>query len=208
MRRMISVVCAEQSDIDSVLLKTESSDIEGYHLDVVDKDIDNDGNFRNELFTNICMNSKKITEFHLLLDDVYSCIRSICLLKPDYIYISSHCKNIDEIYKIVKNADVTLGFYFESGMIIESGELDRLSSYSTHFMILTVEPRSIGGTWLPFAKQNINIVLQKGKNIELELDGGCSKDVINYYNNLGIKAFVFGSKSGFFDEFHVKKGVF
>lgn len=208
MRRMISIVCAEQSDIDAVLLKTESNDIEGYHLDVVEKDIDNNGNFQNELFSNICRNSKKVKELHMLLDDVFQCIHSVCALKPDYIYISSQCRNIDKIFEITHKNGIKLGIYFESGSAIEDDELEKFYQYSMNFMILTVEPQSIGGKWLPYAENNINSILNTKKYIELELDGACSKEVIDYYSGMGVNAFVLGTKSGYFDGFRVRKGKF
>lgn len=208
MRRMISIVCAEQSDIDSVLLKTELSDIEGYHLDIVSKDIDAIGNFKNQLFIDICKNSKKVKELHMLLDDVFHCIHSICALKPDYIYISSQSRNIDKIFEITHKNGIKLGIYFESGSEIEDGELEKFLQYSVNFMILTVEPQSIGGKWLPYAEKNINSILNTEKHIELELDGACSKEVIDYYSGIGVNAFVLGTKSGYFDGFRVRKGKF
>lgn len=208
MRRMVSIVCAEQSDLDAVLTKIELSDIEGYHIDIVDKDIDDNGNVQNDLFIHICKNSKKLKEIHMLMDNVYSCIRSVCALKPDFIYISSCCNNIDEIYEIIRSNGIDLGIYIESDSIIDDSEIDRLLSYSTHFMILTVEPKSMGGTWLPFAENNIKAVLARKQDIEVGMDGACSIEVMNHYSGLGVDAFVLGTKSGFFNGFRVKKGMF
>lgn len=208
MRQMASIVCAVQSDISAALHKIEVSDVNGYHLDIVDTDFDEEGRIKSDLYRNICRNSKKMKEMHLLTEKPRNHIGSICSLLPDLIYVSAECTDKEEIYEITENAGVSLGLYIESHSLLQEAKLEEWLKYTDHFMVLTVTPRSIGSNWLAFAEQNIDTLLRFHASIEIELDGACSPEVIQKYSKMGIEAFVLGTKSRFFDEFRVMAGRF
>lgn len=206
MRRMVSVICAEKTRIKDVIRKIEATDVEGYHIDCIDLDVDSNGNILNEIYKGICFSGKKMKEMHLMVANPEKCISSICKLAPDIVYVQHKVENLDEIMKQLNNHGIEMGVFVESDQMIDLVQMEKLIKHIRKIQILTVQKKKIGGVWLEYAKSNIQQLLELKKRlnaqVEIEIDGACSTEIIKEYSLKGIDAFVLGTKSGFFDEFY------
>ena len=206
MRRMVSGMCGAPSMMEDVINKIEQADVEGYHIDVTDSDIDSNGNICNQLYQRICSTQKKMKEIHLLVSNLEHCLSSVCALSPDIVYIHSKEKDVIPILRRLRASGIEAGVFFESDVPIEAGHVKAFLTETSRLQILTVPQRTIGGAWLEHAVSNIQqlVNLKEDFDFEIEIDGACSQYVITHYQEKGVNAFVLGTKSGFFDEFIVK----
>ena len=206
MRRMVSVMCGTLSRMEDVINKIEQTEVEGYHIDVIDSDVDSSGNICNQLYRQICSAHKKIKEIHLLVSDSEHCVTSVCALSPDIVYVHSKEKRVIPILRRLRASGIEAGVFFESDVPIDVGHVKSLLKETSRLQVLTVPQKTIGSPWLEHAASNIHqlVKLKEDIDFEIEIDGGCSQNVIAHYQAKGVNAFVLGTKSGFFDEFVVK----
>lgn len=206
MRRMVSVMCGPLSMMENVINKIEQTEVEGYHIDVIDSDIDENGNICNERYLHICSTQKKMKEMHLMVSDLEHCLPSVCALSPDLVYIHSKEQKVVPILRRLHASGIEAGVFFESDVPIDIGHVKSLLKETSKLQILTVQQKAIGGAWLEHAASNIHqlVELKEDFDFEIEIDGGCSQHVITHYQAKDVNAFVLGTKSGFFDEFAVK----
>lgn len=206
MRRMVSVMCGTPSMMEDVINKIEQTDVEGYHIDVVDSDIDSSGNICNQLYRRLCSTHRKMKEIHLLVSISEHCISSVCGLSPDIVYVHNKAEDVISILRRLRASGIEAGVFFESDVPIDTGYVRTLLQETSRLQVLTVPQKTIGGAWLEHAVSNIQqlVKLKEDFDFEIEIDGGCSQHVITQYQEKGVNAFVLGTKSGFFDEFDVK----
>lgn len=206
MRRMVSVMCGALPVMEDVLNKIEQTEVEGYHIDVIDSDVDGSGHICNQLYRQICSTHKKMKEIHLLVTDPERCVSSVCALSPDIVYVHSQEKKAIPILRKLRASGIEAGVFFESDVPIDVGYVKLLLKETSRLQILTVPQKTIGGAWLEYAASNIHqlVKLKEDIDFEIEIDGGCSQQVITHYRAEGVNAFVLGTKSGFFDEFIAK----
>lgn len=210
MRRMVSIVCAAQTDLKRAIEKIEATEVEGYHQDLVEKDFDPTGRLINDTYLSICRNSTKLKEFHILFEPDHMCVDALIQLSPDIIYFHDHTKKVYQYLNEVSSCGIDAGICL---ICDQKADFDRMIEYAKYvkrFLILTVNPRSIGGAWLEFVKYNVEQALDVKKQfkIDIEIDGGCSKQVIERFSQMGIDAFVLGTKSGFFDSLLLRGSQF
>lgn len=206
MRRMVSVMCGAPSMMEDVIHKIEQTDVEGYHIDVIDSDVDSSGNISNQLYRRICSTHTKMKEMHLMVSNSEHCVSSVCALSPDIVYVHNNEKNVVLLLRRLRASGIEAGVFFESNAPIDVGHVKVLLKETSRLQVLTVPKKTIGGAWLEHAVSNIQqlLKLKEDFDFEIEIDGACSQHVIAHYQQQGVNAFVLGTKSGFFDEFVAK----
>ncbi|MBU4221623.1 MAG: ribulose-phosphate 3-epimerase [Euryarchaeota archaeon] len=188
-RKMIipAIIARTQKELDEHL-----RNVEGYS-ELVQLDI-MDGTFvpNNSLYFDFDVSGSNISfEAHLMITDPVGWIEKNWWKVDTIIVHFESCQNPEDIIRFVKNKGKKIGFAISPETAVHNvkpylDDIDQL-------LIMTVNPGSYGGKFLPGTLSKISEARKLKPNLDIEVDGGVAPDTIKLINDAGANMFVSGS---------------
>jgi len=190
----------KMDDLKGQILKLEAAGIDRFHLDVMDGVFVPNFALGYEDVKSICRLSSKPTELHLMQSKTSDYIDFWADAGVDIIFVHPEADYHPALtIQKIRRRGVKPGIVINPGMSVDNVfELLRMVNY---VIVMGVNPGFAGQIFFSSLGSKIQrlIELKKEFDFELELDGGCSTDIIKEYSRQGVDSFVLGN-NGFFKE--------
>ena len=184
----LSVSILNSKDKNKTITKLNNSNIDYYHIDVMDGIFVSQKAMPLEEISQIISITNKPLDVHLMVDDPLKYIEY--LGKIDLVtYITFHLEINKEIMRLISQIKA---YNKKVGLSIKPNtNLDLLKPYLPYIdliLIMTVEPGCGGQTFLTSSIDRILIIKQmvKNYNIKLEVDGGMNDNTIKLISDVDI----------------------
>lgn len=184
----LSVSILNSKDKNKTITKLNNSNIDYYHIDVMDGIFVSQKAMPLEEISQIISITNKPLDVHLMVDDPLKYIEY--LGKIDLVtYITFHLEINKEIMRLISQIKT---YNKKVGLSIKPNtNLDLLKPYLPYIdliLIMTVEPGCGGQTFLTSSIDRILIIKQmvKNYNIKLEVDGGINDNTIKLISDVDI----------------------
>lgn len=191
-------MCANYENLKDEIQLLEEAGADRFHLDVMDGYYVPNFAMGLEDIRCICKLSDIPTELHLMIREPSKYIDLFASAGVDAIYIHPEADYhpTTAIQKIIEAGKVP-GIVLNPGTSIES--VIELLQIVDKVMVMGVNPGHAGQIYLPYVDQKLEriIKLKDKYNIEISIDGACSKERIKKWSDKGIDAFVLGTAALF-----------
>ena len=184
----LSVSILNLKDKNKTITKLNNSNIDYYHIDVMDAIFVSQKAMPLEEISQIISITNKPLDVHLMVDDPLKYIEY--LGKIDLVtYITFHLEINKEIMRLISQIKT---YNKKVGLSVKPNtNLDLLKPYLPYIdliLIMTVEPGCGGQTFLTSSIDRILIIKQmvKNYNIKLEVDGGINDNTIKLISDVDI----------------------
>ncbi len=184
----LSVSILNSKDKNKTITKLNNSNIDYYHIDVMDGIFVSQKAMPLEEISQIISITNKPLDVHLMVDDPLKYIEY--LGKIDLVtYITFHLEINKEIMRLISQIKT---YNKKVGLSVKPNtNLDLLKPYLPYIdliLIMTVEPGCGGQTFLTSSIDRILIIKQmvKNYNIKLEVDGGINDNTIKLISDVDI----------------------
>ena len=146
----------------------------------------------------ICKKSNIDVEAHLMIMNPELHIKKFFELGVDIIYFHPDTsKHPAHVIEQIQNYGMKAGIVLNPESSIEMvSQLFKIADYA---MVMCVNPGFSGNKYLPYIEEKIENIskIKDINNIEISIDGGCSKDVITKMSRLGVNRYVLGTTALF-----------
>ena len=194
MKISVSILNSNDRITDTVKLNNTCCDY--LHIDVMDGKFVPEVQFSVDEIKNIISNSNKKIDIHLMVEDPIIYIRE--LLDYDISYITIHYeidKDIDSLINIIKENNIGVGLSIKPNTSLSclNNYLDKIDLV----LIMSVEPGYGGQSFIENSLDKVrelkSIIIDKGLNKKIEIDGGVKDTNINNISEAGVDISVVGS---------------
>jgi len=204
-----SLMCASCDNLRAVAIELEAAGADRLHLDVMDGVyVPNFALGLGDVKT-ICSNSNIETELHLMIVEPSKYINLFAEAGVDIIYFHPEAdKHPTTVIQKILEAGKKPGIVLNPGTSIES--VNELLYIVDKVILMGVNPGHAGQVYLSYIDHKIeNIVKLKEKyNLEIMIDGACSKEKIKKWHRQGVDGFVLGTAALFGHKDSFKNTVF
>lgn len=190
-----SLLAADFSALAKDVARIENS-AELLHLDVMDGVFVPNMSFGQCVVGALRPHSKLIFDVHLMITDPIRYIKDFAKAGADIITIHyESCDNQIETLKAIRELGVKAAVSIKPAT--PAFVLEPLLEYVDMVLVMTVEPGFGGQSFIPETVESIKAVKAmieaSGRDIDIEVDGGITKDTIRAAYDAGANVFVAGS---------------
>ncbi len=190
-----SLLAADFSKLDSEIKRIEGH-ADMLHLDVMDGMFVPNMSFGPCLISSIRKCSDIIFDVHLMITNPMRYVADFAKAGADIITIHyESCDNQIEVLKAIRELGKKASISIKPAT--PAFILEPLLDYVDMVLVMTVEPGFGGQSFIPETMESVKALRQmidaSGKNIEIEVDGGITKDTIAEAYKAGANVFVAGS---------------
>ncbi len=190
-----SLLAADFSALAKDVSRIENS-AEMLHLDIMDGVFVPNISFGQCVVSALRPHSKLIFDVHLMITNPIRYIEDFAKAGADIITIHyESCDNQIETLKAIRELGVKVAISIKPAT--PAFVLEPLLEYVDMILVMTVEPGFGGQSFIPETVNSIKAVKDmietSGRNIDIEVDGGITKDTIRAAYDAGANVFVAGS---------------
>lgn len=190
-----SMLAADFSKLGEELKKIENH-ADMLHLDVMDGVFVPNMSFGQCVISSIRKCSNLIFDVHLMITNPMRYIADFAKAGADIITIHyESCDNQIEVLKAIRELGVKASISIKPAT--PAFILEPLLEYVDMVLVMTVEPGFGGQSFIPETLDSVRAIKQmidaSGRNIDIEVDGGITKDTIPEAYKAGANVFVAGS---------------
>lgn len=193
-----SMMCASYCNLENEIKKLEMAGSDRLHLDIMDGRFVPNFAMGLEDIKYVCSTARIPCELHLMIERPSEYIELFAKAGADIIYIhpESDYHPTTVIQKIM-DAGKEPGIVLNPGTSIES--VVELLNVVKKIMIMGVNPGHAGQMYLPFVDKKLEriIKIKNEYNLEISIDGACSRERIKRWNKAGVDGFVLGTAALF-----------
>jgi ribulose-phosphate 3-epimerase len=189
-------MCADYGHLEEEVRKLEESDIDSFHIDIMDgRYVPNFAMSLNDM-RYIAGTAKIPLDVHLMIEHPNNLIHLFLssLRKGDTVYIHPEAEYHPSttLQKII-DAGMIPGIAINPGTSIET--VVEMLRIVDKVLVMSVNPGNAGQMYLPYVGEKILklISLKERMGIKIYWDGACSPDKILEYAPMGIDGFVLGT---------------
>ncbi len=191
-----SILAADCARLGEQIEKIQKAGAQYLHIDVMD------GMFVPSLSFGMCVISslRKISDLtfdvHLMVEEPTRYVADFAKSGADIITVHLEaCSNVEETLEWIHSLGRRAGLSIKPSTPIKAVEpyLDKIDM----LLVMTVEPGFGGQKYLPASTQRIrearNLIQEKGLNVDIEVDGGITKENVSMVLEAGANVVVAGS---------------
>ncbi|MDO3411535.1 ribulose-phosphate 3-epimerase [Saccharibacillus sp. CPCC 101409] len=195
-----SMMCADFRSLEREMSELNASDIDIYHIDIMDGRFVPNFGMGMQDFEYIRAATQKPVDVHLMIDNPAEYVELFIEKGANIVYFHPEAdlhptRTIDRI----RAAGARAGIALNPGTSIEA--VKPLIGIVDYIMIMTVNPGFAGQKYLDFVNEKIEELAKlrenKGYAFEMMVDGAISPEKIQLLGALGVKGFVLGTSSLF-----------
>ncbi len=190
-----SLLAADFSQLDREIARIENH-ADMLHLDVMDGVFVPNMSFAQCVISSIRKCSALTFDVHLMITNPMRYIADFAKAGADIITIHyESCDNQIEVLKAIRELGVKASISIKPAT--PAFILEPLLEYVDMVLVMTVEPGFGGQSFIPETMESVRALKQmidaSGRNIDIEVDGGITKDTIVEAYKAGANVFVAGS---------------
>ena len=191
-----SILAADFSILGQQIKTIDEAGADYIHIDVMDGDFVSSISFGMPLIKSIRKDTKKFFDVHLMVQNPERYIKDFVDCGADGITVHLEAtKDIEHCIKEIRKYDVRVGLAINPGTSLEP--LRYLYDKVDMILCMTVNPGFGGQTYIDSSTEKIkdlhDIITSKGSDIDIEVDGGITKDNVNTVLEAGANVIVMGS---------------
>lgn len=193
-----SMMCADFSNLAEETKKLTQSQIDGFHMDIMDGSFVPNFGLSPEDYQVVTAHTDKLVDAHLMINNPERYVDLFVRLGASRIYFHPEATKhparvIDQIKQCGADAGIAINPGTSVAMITE------LLPIVDYVLVMTVNPGFSGQDYLDYVDTKIHQLseLRADKHFEIVVDGAISPDKVKYLCKLGVTGFVLGTSSLF-----------
>lgn len=193
-----SLMCADFSCLKDEITELQEGGADIFHIDIMDGQyVENFGMGMQDLAV-VCKNANIPVEVHLMIQRPQFHVDKFLEMNIDIIYFHPDTINHPaHLIEQIHNGDGKAGIVLNPETSISTiTELLRIVDY---VMVMMVNPGFSGNKYLSYVEEKVQDIckLREKYGFEVEIDGGCSADVIKKLGTFGANRYVLGTTALF-----------
>lgn len=193
-----SMMCADFNNLKSEVDKLNSTDIDMYHMDIMDGLYVPNFAMGLEDYKVVRRNTQKMLDVHLMIENPHKYVKLFSEAGADLIYFCPDAeqqpsRTIDEIHELGKKAGIAVNTNISFEVIKE------LLPVVDYVLVMTVEPGFAGQNFKSFVLPKLEKLIEKKADYGyiLGIDGAVTKEKIKVLHEKGVDNFVLGTSALF-----------
>lgn len=204
-----SMLSADFSKLEEEIKKVEDAGCEYLHIDVMDGSFVPNISFGSVVMKSIRNKTNMIFDVHLMIDEPIRYIKDFVDAGADIIVVHQEAtKHLHRTIMAIKEFGIKVGVSLNPATPIST--LENILEDLDMVLIMSVNPGFGGQKFIESSVEKIKklkeIITEKGLNIDIEVDGGITKDNVKKVVDAGANIIVAGS--AIFGKEDIKKAVF
>lgn len=194
-----SMMCADFGNLAHEVNVLNESQIDIFHLDVMDGNFVPNFGMGLQDIEFICKNTNKPCDVHLMVSNPSMYIHKFANLGVKIIYVHPETDlNITRTLQDIRNENVSAGIAVSPGVSFET--VQYLLTLCDYVLIMTVNPGFSGQSYLDYVTPKIKKFVDESKNYgnyKVMIDGACSPERITELSKIGVNGFILGTSAMF-----------
>jgi ribulose-phosphate 3-epimerase len=192
------MMCATFDHLSEETKQLSASDIDGFHMDIMDGSFVPNFGMSPEDFKTVASHTDKLLDVHLMIDHPEKYVEMFVALGAKRVYFHPEATpHSARIITQIKQTGAEAGIAINPGTSIAS--ISELLPLVDQVLVMTVNPGFAGQEYLEFVNAKIKQLgqLRCDHHFEIVVDGAISPEKINELNALGVTGFVLGTSALF-----------